>query len=170
MESLQYESIEYQIEETPAGTWKSFVTFDGKLFREFTSRRRVFGMPLLHYTNGRDPQTGRRKAARGFFAVGRIAIGVFPVGQLAIGIVPIGQAAFGLLFGLGQLSTGVVAIGQVALGVAFGLGQVATGWISIGQLAAGFLSLGQYTWATHGRNMFYSDPAAKAFFRRWLGF
>jgi hypothetical protein len=101
MENLLYETIDYKIEETALGTWKSFLGFNGQLFREFTSHRQIFGMPLLHYTYGRDPKTGRRKVARGFFAVGRIAIGVFPVGQLAIGIIPIGQAAFGLIFGLG---------------------------------------------------------------------
>jgi hypothetical protein len=170
MENLLYETIDYKIEETPRGTWKSFMGYNGQLFREFTSHRRVMGMPLLHYTYGRDPRTGRRKVARGFVAVGRIAVGVFALGQLAIGIIPVGQAAFGLLLGFGQLATGVVAIGQVAIGLLFGLGQIATGWVSIGQIAVGFFSMGQITWATHGRDMRYADPLAKAFFRKWFGF
>jgi hypothetical protein len=170
MENLLYETIDYKIDETTAGTWKSFLGINGQMFREFTSHRKILGMPLVHYTYGRDPRTGRRKVARGFFAMGRMAIGVFPMGQLAIGVIPVGQVGLGLIFGLGQLCTGLVAIGQVAIGVFFGFGQIATGLVSIGQVAVGVLSLGQITWAPHGRSMYFADPIAKAFFHKWLGF
>ena len=168
MENLLYERIDYKIEETAWGTWRSFMGINGQLFREFVSHAGIWGLPILHYTYGRDPATGRRKIARGVFAIGRIAVGVVPIGQLAIGIMPIGQAALGLFFGIGQLATGLFAVGQFAISVFFALGQFAVGMIAIGQFAVGLYGIGQIAYATHAWTPAYKDPAIQQMIRTWL--
>lgn len=144
-------------------------------FEEFISHRRLFGLPLLHYTRGRCQETGRRKWACGIVAVGEKALGVlalgrwFAVGLLALGwvsagIVAVGQLGIGLLFGLGQGTTGVIAIGQLAIGLAFGLGQFATGFIAIGQIAAGYYVLAQKRFGRFVWDMSGCSPVARQFF------
>src|SRR5262245_11706129 len=115
MKNLLLEPVEYQIDETPRGVWRRFLYPTGELFEEFTSHRRVLGLPLLHYTRGRCPETGKRVTARGFIAVGRFALGVVAIGQVSAGIIAVGQLAFGVLFGLGQGTTGAFALGQLTL-------------------------------------------------------
>src|SRR5256885_1818581 len=94
--------VEYKIDETPRGVWRRFLYPDGQLFEEFVSHRWVGGLPLLHYTRGRCPETGRRVVARGVVAIGRLAVGVVAIGHASAGVIAIGQLAVGLLFGLGQ--------------------------------------------------------------------
>ena len=55
----------YQLDETTLGTWKSFQHENGKKFREFNSHAHVGGLPLLHFTSGKSPETNRRKTAVG---------------------------------------------------------------------------------------------------------
>ncbi|MDP9174759.1 MAG: hypothetical protein M3O30_12965 [Planctomycetota bacterium] len=141
--SLNYAPVEFKYQETALGTWKKHLNDRGQLFEEFVSHRKVFGLPLVHYTRGRNPLTGKGEIARGVFAVGRIAVGIFPVGQLAIGICPVGQLSIGLLFGAGQMATGLVAIGQLALGGFLGIGQFATGFLAIGQMGMGYHTIAQ---------------------------
>src|SRR5438874_2553821 len=105
MTNLLLEEIDYKVEETSFGTWKRYLNEAGLSYREFTSHRRWMGLPLLHYTAGRNPETGARKTAKGVIAIGRIAVGIISIGQLAIGVIAIGQLSFGLLLALGQLCT-----------------------------------------------------------------
>jgi hypothetical protein len=165
MPNLLLEPVEYRIEKTATGVWKSYMYPSGRSYREFTSHRRLLGMPLVHHTSGICPETGRRKVARGFFAFGRIAVGVFAFGHAAFGLCAVGQAGLGLLFGLGQASSGLFALGQLAVGGFVGVGQLATGWVAVGQLAVGHwvlaqLGLGAHTWMPG-----QADPAAVEFFR-----
>lgn len=162
------ERVEYKVEETRLGVWRSFASEHGAYFREFVSHRRLWGLPVLHYTQGICPETGGRRCAKGIVAIGRKAIGVLAIGQLAMGVVAIGQLGIGVLFGLGQGTTGIVAIGQAALGLAFGLGQFATGFIAIGQMAAGsyvfaYRGVGRHVW-----DMLRSDPEAQGFFKSFI--
>src|SRR5262245_47038119 len=129
MQNLLLEDIEYASEETRLGTWYRFVYPNGQIFAEFVSHRQLFGLPLLHYTYGRCPETGRRVIAKGIIAIGRLAVGVFALGQASLGLIAVGQLGLGLLFGFGQATTGIVCLGQVAMGLVFGAGQVATGYI-----------------------------------------
>jgi hypothetical protein len=170
MRNLLLEPVEYKVERTALGTWKSFMFPTGRTYREFVSHRRVLGMPLVHYTAGVCPETGRRKVARGFFAFGRVACGVFAFGQAAFGLFAFGQAGLGLLLGIGQATCGLLAVGQVAVGGLFGLGQVATGWVAIGQLALGHWALAQFGAGVHTWTPEAADPAAVEFFRRLLPF
>jgi hypothetical protein len=73
------------------------------------------GLPLLHYTRGICPETGRRIIAKGVLAVGRLAMGVLAIGHASFGAIAIGQLGLGILLGLGQGATGLYAVGQVAL-------------------------------------------------------
>jgi hypothetical protein len=143
MQNVLLEHVDYKVEETPFGTWRRFLSPTGFAYAEFTSHRRLFGLPLFSYTSGICPETGRRKMAKGVVAVGKSALGVVPIGQLAIGLFPIGQVSLGLIFGLGQFSTGLFAVGQFALGGLFGFGQFTTGVVAIGQLALGWHVLAQ---------------------------
>ena len=124
MGNLLLEKIDYRIEETSFGTWKRYLNEAGHAYHEFTSHACLLGVPLLHYTAGRSPETGRRKVARGVIAVGRMAVGLFSIGQACVGVISIGQLSLGMLLGLGQLCTGLFAVGQLGLGVIPGVGRL----------------------------------------------
>ncbi len=164
MSNLLLEEVEYKVTETSLGTWRRYLYPTGMHFAEFRSHTTILGLPLIHYTEGKCPETGRRIIACGIVAVGRMAVGGVAIGHASAGVVAVGQLGLGLLFGLAQLSTGVVAIGQAGIGLAIGLGQLATGYIAVGQLAVGKYvlaqkGLGQYVIDTSG-----VDPVAKEFF------
>ena len=149
MENVLLKNIEYQIQETSFGVWRRYLYPAGAYFAEFKSHRTLLGLPLLHYTRGICPETGKRVVAKGIFAVGRIAAGIVAIGQAAFGVIAIGQLALSLLFGLGQVSAGWAAIGQLAIGIEFGLGQLATGFTAIGQVGVGRYVLAQIGFGDH---------------------
>ena len=159
------EKPEYKIVKTRLGTWRSFGYVDGTSFHEFKSDATWMGLPLIHYTYGRSPETGRRVCAKGVIAIGRLACGIIAIGHASIGIVAVGQLAIGLLFGLGQLSTGIAAVAQMALGVYFGLGQFTTGYIAIGQFAYGKYVLAQFGFGEFVLSMTQRDREAIDFFK-----
>jgi len=137
MENLLLERVEYQTETTHFGTWRRYLYPTGVYFAEFKSHSTFLGLPLVHYTCGICPETGKRIVAKGVIGIGRLATGILAIGQASFGVVAVGQLGLGLLLGLGQGSTGWIAIGQLAIGLYFGLGQMATGSIAIGQLGLG---------------------------------
>src|SRR5262249_43946702 len=106
MENLLVKEVEYQVEMTRRGVWRRFLYPTGQLFEEFKSHKTVWGLPLLHYTRGICPETGKRVVARGIVAIGRVAFGFVAIGQAAIGFVAIGQLALSVVLGLGQATTG----------------------------------------------------------------
>jgi hypothetical protein len=168
MKNALLEPVEYKVEETRRGVWRRFLYPTGELFEEFTSHRRLFGLPLLHFTRGKSPETGKRVTARGIIAVGRFAVGIIALGQVSAGILAIGQLSLGLLFGLGQAATGVLAIGQLAIAGLFGLGQFASGYAVIAQFGVGKYVLaqtgmGSHVWDTNGES-----PVARQFFESLL--
>lgn len=165
MRNLLLDEVEYKIKETSLGTWRSFMYINGTSFHEFKTKATLFGLPMLHYTYGRSPETGRRVCAKGIIAVGRLACGFIAIGQASLGLLAIGQLAIGVIFGLGQLSSGILAVGQVAIAAYFGFGQFVSGYIAIGQFALGKyvlaqLGLGQYVWSIRR-----ADPQAIEFFK-----
>lgn len=171
MKNLLLERVEYKIEETPRGVWRRFVYPNGQYFAEFRSHTTVFGLPLLHFTQGICPETGRRIVAKGFFAVGRFAMGVIALGQASAGIIAFGQASLGLLFCIAQASAGLAAVGQLAAGFNFGAGQIATGVTAIGQIGIGKYVLAQVGMGTHLWTPGHADPAAVQHFRElWTWF
>jgi hypothetical protein len=154
-ENMLHQDVQYQTEETTLGVWRRFLYPSGMLFEEFVSHGRLLGLPMLHYTSGTCPETGKRIVAKGIIAIGRRALGIVAIGQASMGVVAIGQLAIGLVLGLGQASTGIVAVGQLAIAIAFGLGQGAVGNVVIGQFAFGEyvlaqLGFGLHVWDTRG--------------------
>jgi hypothetical protein len=143
--------------QTLLGEWRVCRYPDGRKFQEYRSFAAIGPLPLMHFTSGLHPATGRHVTAKGVVAIGRFACGVLAIGQVAWGVVAVGQLALGLLFGFGQAVTGVVAVGQAALGLYFGLGQVATGETAIGQFAYGHWVLAQIGIGEHVYDTFQAD-------------
>lgn len=175
MANVLLEEVEYKIEETNFGVWRRYGYINGTSYHEFTSHASWMGMPLVHYTYGRSPETGRRVCAKGVIAIGCfargiISVGMFSAGLLAVGLLTFGLIVFGLvaigiIFGLGQLATGVVALGQFGIGVLFAAGQFAIGRVAIGQVAFGKyvlarIGFGEFVWS-----MKRADPQAIEFFK-----
>jgi hypothetical protein len=158
------EEVEYQVQETQLGVWRRFGYPTGELFEEFVSHSKVLNMPLLHYTRGRCPETGKRIVAKGFVAIGRIACGVVAIGHMSFGLIAVGQLAVGMLLGLGQATSGMVALGQLAIGGAFGFGQLVTGYAAIGQFGFGHYVLSQLGFGSHVWDMRGADFEARQFF------
>jgi len=155
---------EYMYSRAGWGVWRRSVDEHNRWFAEFKSYWSLFGYPLIHVTYGICPSYKMRIVARGWLAIGRLALGGLAIGQASLGLIGIGQAGFGILFGLGQATSGIVCIGQLALGAAVGLGQVATGQVAVGQLAAGEYVLAQFGIGRHVWDMRGADIQAKQFF------
>lgn len=168
MKNLLLEKVEYKVETTNFGVWRRFAYPTGGYFAEFKSHAIFFGLPLLHYTRGKCPETGRRVIAKGVVAIGRLAMGIVAIGQASFGLIAIGQLGLGLILGLGQGATGLYAVGQAAIGLMFGLGQFATGEIAIGQLAYGKYVLAQVGYGDYVWSMKRADSEAVAFFKFFL--
>ena len=168
MQNLLLEKVEYKIEETRLGIWRRFAYTGGIYFAEFKSHGTWMGLPLIHYTRGICPETGKRITARGVLGIGRFATGIIAIGHVSFGLVAIGQLGLGLLLGLGQGATGLFAIGQLAGGFLFGLGQFATGEVAIGQLAYGKYVLAQMGYGDFVWSLKRRDPAAVEYFKSFL--
>jgi len=171
MPNLLLEKIEYRTEKTRRGVWRRYLYPNGQYFAEYRSNRTWFGLPLLHYTRGICPETGRRIMARGIVAVGRSACGGLAVGQAAFGLIAVGQLALGGLLGLGQAGSGLIAVGQLAIGAVFALGQISGGFIAIGQLALGYYVLAQFGIGEFVWSQETAAPEAVDYFMhlwRWL--
>jgi hypothetical protein len=162
-------NVDYIVQETANGIWRRYLYPNGNRFAEFKSYLNIGGLPLVHYTHGICPQTGRRITAHGIVAIGRVASGVIAIGQFAIGLIAIGQLSIGLLLGIGQASFGAFCFGQLAVGLFFGAGQFAAGQIAIGQFAYGVNVLAQMGWGKHVIDVQGVDPAAKSFFLGLIG-
>ncbi len=177
MRNQLLEEVEYKVKKTDFGTWRSFGYANGKSFHEFKSHSRLLGLPLVHYTFGKNPETGRRKCAKGFIAVGCFARGIISVGLISIGCLATGLLAFGLLaigglgmaalFAFAQFAFAPVAVGQFAIGLLFGLGQFATGYVAIGQIAFGKYVFAQVGFGQFVKSMSRADQQALEFFRLW---
>lgn len=177
--NLLLQDIEYQVTDTGAGRWRRFMYPSGKVFSEYKSHRTWGGLPLVHYTFGRSPETGKFLTARGvlaiglfargYLALGLVARGLLAVGMLAIGFIGVGWIGIGLLLGLGQLAVGLFGAGQIALAVIFALGQVAAGHVAVGQIAVGNYVLAQLGWGAHVWDTRTVDPVAQDFFLKLIG-
>ena len=108
---------------------------------EYKSKRTLFGMPLLHVVQGRDPATGRAREARGIFAFGERALGVVAVGGLARGWIACGGVAVGG-FAFGGLGIGLVSFAGLAIALLLSIGGISLGTLATGGMAAG--------WHAHG--------------------
>jgi hypothetical protein len=166
--NILLEDVQYKIEETKKGRWRRYVYPSGARFMEYTSHARLFGLPVVHYTYGICPETGRRVLAKGILAVGRFAVGAIAVGHVALGFAALGQLAVGLLLALGQGGIGLYALGQFSLGIALGVGQFATGHTAIAQFGIGTYVLAQVGWGKYVWSMKGAQPEAVTYFTLFL--
>lgn len=127
--------------------------------REYRSQRTLWGLPLVHYATGFDPQTGRKRIARGIIAIGDVAVGGIAFGGVALGGIAVGGCA------IGGIALGGLA---VALLLALGGGAVAAG-VALGGGAVGYYAFGGGAFGVHPLGGNTQDREAIQFFARWLG-
>jgi len=134
---------------------------------DYRTKTEIFGWPLVHIATGIDPQTGRKRVAKGIIAIGDVAMGGIAIGGAAIGVFASGGAAVGI-FTFGGAAVGLlVAIGGAASGFGFSCGGGAVGTIAIGGLAVGYFAYGGLAIAVHGLSGRGGDLAAVNFFEPW---
>ena len=108
------------------------------------SDRRIMGMPLWSVAIGANHRRGEKLGhAKGFFAIGDVAIGIFALGGTSIGVFSVGGISLGA-FTLGGISVGLgFAMGGVAVALAgFAFGGVAVGLAAYGGVAVGIWAKG----------------------------
>jgi len=169
MGNLLKEKPDYVVIENRWGLTRKYLYESGMLFREFKTHKKFGGLPLVHITFGKSPETGKRLWARGVIAIGRKAFGVVAIGQMAFGVVAVGQLALGLFLALGQLGISpLFAIGQAAVAGCFAAGQFAIAQIAIGQFAIGYYALGQIAAGKYLFSVKVRNPEAVNFFKSML--
>ena len=97
---------------------------------EYKSEKTIFGLPLVHVVYG-PAWAGGLKPAKGFIAIGNIAIGVIAIGGFAFGLLTL--AGIGL---------GFISIAGLAFGIGAGVGGIATGYYALGGVAIGVYAIG----------------------------
>lgn len=125
---------------------------------EYRSETHIAGWPLVHIAHGIDPETGRPRVARGFIAIGNIALGVFSLGGLAAGVFSLGGVSLGLL-AFGGVALGGVAAGGLAVATFLALGGAALAL----EYAIGGLAIAPHTIGPDG-----VDPELLELLRSWL--
>jgi predicted Ser/Thr protein kinase/tetratricopeptide (TPR) repeat protein len=135
----------------------------------YRSKATLFGLPLLHVTDGNDPETGLPRVARGIIAVGPVAIGAVAAGGRAQGLIAFGGLAIGG-FAFGGCAIGIVSIGGAALALGLALGGFALAPVALGGGAVGVFATGGGAYGLHAMGANANDPIARAFFNPWAPF
>ena len=118
---------------------------------EYKSSKTVFGMPLVHIVYG-PAWAGGLRPAKGFIAIGNIAMGVIAIGGFALGI-----------FTLAGIGLGFICIAGMAFGVGAGVGGIATGYFALGGVAIGVYAIGGLAVGAHTP---FNDPQMMEKLRR----
>jgi len=122
---------------------------------EYKSSKTIMGMPLVHIVYGPAWALGLRPA-RGFIAIGNIAIGVVAIGGFAAGV-----------FTLAGIGLGLVCIAGLAFGIGLGVGGIATGYLALGGIAIGTYAVGGLAIGAH---TLYNDPQIRDGIRKLFRF
>jgi len=77
----------------------------------YTSKKRVFGLPLVSIRFGRDRRPSKHTLAVGIIAVGNFSVGVISIGMISAGLLSLGMIAFG------AAALGVVSLGWWGIGI-----------------------------------------------------
>lgn len=113
---------------------------------EYKSKRKVFGVPLIHIHYGYGP-----KVAKGIIAIGNISCGLISIGGITLGGICFGGLSLGLLafagcavglFAFGGLAIGILAVGGFAFGVYSVGGMSVASQIAVGGSATGKTAIG----------------------------
>jgi len=132
------------------------------------SETRILGLPLYDIALGPNPITGEKRGqARGFLAIGDVAVGVVAIGGLAIGVLSIGGCAIGLVAALGGCSFGALACGGLAVG-GVALGGAAIGVVAVGGGAFGYYAMGGGAYGRFVISGAQQDAEAIRFFGQWI--
>ena len=132
----------------------------------YRSKATLFGMPLLHLTDGIDPETRRPNVARGIIALGPVAKGVVAIGGRSVGVVACGGLATGV-FAFGGCAFGLVTLGGMSVALGLAMGGLAIAPIALGGGAVGLYAMGGGAYGLHAFGGNIQDPVAKAFFVPW---
>lgn len=125
---------------------------------QYQSSITLLGIPVVHVALGSGSGSGRG-VAKGWIAIGDVAIGAVALGGVAVGALSVGGISLGVL-AIAGVSAGVWSLGGLALalfavgGASFGL-YAATGGLAI----AAEYALGGVAVASHA-----NDEAAQAYF------
>ena len=104
------------------------------LHYEHKSKRKLFGLPLVHINIG----LGAYRA-KGIISIGMISTGLLSVGLLSIGLLSLGMLSLGLI-ALGSFAFGGISLGAISVGL------MALGGVAVGIISMGGLSIGMYSW------------------------
>ena len=110
---------------------------------EYKSNAKFLGLPLVHIfvdLGARQRRPGLR-IAKGWLAIGDIAIGGFAFGGLSAGLVSFGGLSIGALLAIGGLALGTFATGGGAVGL-IAMGGMAMGYLAFGGIAKGYYAIG----------------------------
>lgn len=130
---------------------------------EYVSPRKFLGLPLVHIVSGPRRRGQKMREAKGWLAVGDIAIGVFASGIFAFGGVTAGVCSLGVLnfsaIGMGMFVFAAIGAGFMTFS-GLSLGVVAIGGIALGYVALGGFARGVYVAGgnAEGRHRMDADP------------
>ena len=111
-------------------------------YYRYTSKTRIFGLPLVSVRFGRDRHPSRNSLAVGVIAIGNFSVGVISLGLISAGVFSVGMISLGLL-SLGMVSVGYVAIGLSTVGV-YAAGAAVKGLkLAVGVAASGETAVGR---------------------------
>lgn len=126
---------------------------------EYVSKRKLFGLPLVHIVMGPalDPATAKLRIAKGIVAIGGIAIGWLAIGGTAFGLIAFGGVGLGLL----------AALGGVGISLGFAAGGLAIGTIAVGGCAVGYYAIGGGAFGVHSLGGNAQDPTLLELLQKW---
>ncbi len=101
-----------------------------RVYYEYISPRRLWGLPLVHVRLG-----GGDRPVRGIIAVGNVAVGLVSLGGVGVGLISLAGVGVGLL-SLGAVALGAVPVGGVAIGLCAAGGVAVGQWLAVGGVAA----------------------------------
>ena len=81
----------------------------------YTSKKRLFGLPLVSIRFGRDRHPSKHTLAVGIIAIGNFSVGIVSIGMISAGLLSLGMIAFGAA-ALGMVSLGWWGIGISVIG------------------------------------------------------
>ncbi|MDD3999365.1 MAG: helix-turn-helix transcriptional regulator [Bacilli bacterium] len=128
---------------------QTIVTTKKRFHYEYRSKRKLFGLPLVHINIGFGKYISKGiisigNIATGFVSIGLLSIGLISLGIFAVGLISLATFALGILFAVGAIAVGLIAIGAIALGI-FTIGAISIGYFSIGALSIGkYIAYGDY--------------------------